>query len=101
MTVHFLRILAVFLMFTSPLQAQSNDAPEGYESFDAYEVAMFEKIDALAIQKGIDVSRFHTFRDELRTEYAQAAQRNDKAGMAEANALRARLIRHSLEQVSQ
>lgn len=101
MTAYFLRVLAVLMICAAPLHAQDAHVPEGYESFDAYETAMFERIDLLAAQSGADVSRFHSFRDELRAEYEEAKRRNDRAGMAEANALRARLITHSLEKFAQ
>lgn len=104
MTTYFLRILTAILIFSTPLHAQNTNVPEGYESFEAYEIAMFERIDELAVQRGANtsqVSQIHQLRDELRVQYADARNRNDKAGMAEAQALQAHLIRVFLEQLSQ
>jgi hypothetical protein len=101
MTAYFLRVLAVLMIFATPLHAQDAHVPEGYESFEAYEIAMFERIDELAAQQGVDMSTFYEVRDELRAEYAEAEKRNDSKGMAKANALRAHVITRGLERLSQ
>jgi hypothetical protein len=101
MTAYFLRILAVSLMFAAPLQAQSTDTPEGFESFEAYEAAMYARISELAEKASLNISGLLAKRDELRAEYDAAAQRNDKAGMAEARAVQAHLIRIALERTTQ
>ena len=101
MTAYFLRVLAVLMVFATPLHAQDAHVPEGYESFEAYEIAMFERIDELAMQRGADIAAIHKMRDRLRAEYSGAERRNDRAGMTEAQALQAHLIRLFLERLSQ
>ena len=95
-------VAAALLAFTVTVShAQNSNVPEGYESFAAYEVAMFERIDELAMQRGANIAAIHKMRDRLRAEYSGAERRNDRAGMAEAQALQAHLIRLFLERLSQ
>ena len=89
---------ALFLM--SSVHAQNPNIPAGFESFDAYEEAMFVRIDELAVQQGVDMSKFHEVRDRLRAEHAEARERNDMAAMAEAEALRAHVITRGLERLA-
>ena len=101
MAVHLFRILAVLLMFSLPLHAQNANVPEGFDSFDAYETAMYARIDELAAQRGVDIAFLYQDRADLRAEYETARQRNDKAGMAEARAMQTHVIRYALEKLSQ
>jgi hypothetical protein len=100
MTAYFLRVLAVLMVFATPLHAQDAHVPEGYESFEAYEIAMFERIGELAEQGNLNISGLLAKRDELRAEYAAARQNGDRSGMLEAEALRATLIRAALEEIN-
>ena len=101
MAVHLFRILAVLLMLSLPLHAQNATVPKGYENFHAYEVAMFQRIDELATRRGADIAAIRAMRDGLRTKYSEAERRSDKAGMAEARAIQAHVIRLFLEKLSQ
>lgn len=101
MAAYFLRILAVSLMFAAPVQAQSADAPEGYESFEAYEVAMYARIGELAAKGNLNISGLLAKRDELRAEYKAARLRGDTVAMAEARAVQTHLIRIALERANQ
>lgn len=98
--MHFLRAIATILLLSTPLHAQDAHVPEGFDSFEAYEVAMYARIDELAAQKGLNIDFVHQDRAELRAEYETARNRNDKAGMAEARAMQAYVIRFALEQLS-
>ncbi|QBF30072.1 hypothetical protein [Thalassococcus sp. S3] len=83
-----------------PLYAEGTHIPKGYDSFDAYEEAMFERIDELARQRGIDVAFLHEDRAALHAEYEAAKQNDDAASMAEARAMQAYIIRYALENLS-
>lgn len=94
-------VLAMLSTLPASLHAQDPDIPEGYASFESYEIAMFARIDALAAQRGVNISFLHEDRAELHAEYESAKQRNDKTGMTEARAMQAYIIRYALEKLSQ
>jgi len=101
MTAYFLRVLAVLMIFATPLHAQDAHVPEGYESFEAYEIAMYARIGELAEQGNLNISGLLARRDELRAEYAAARQNGNRLGMTKARALQAHLIRIALERAHQ
>ena len=92
--------VTAFFLLTVPLYAQNTPVPEGYENFEAYELAMYQRIGELANQGGLDITGLLARRDELRAEYTAAEQSNDSVGMRRAEALRATLIRAALEEIN-
>ena len=100
MTAYFLRVLAVLMIFATPLHAQDAHVPEGYESFEAYEIAMYARIGELAEQGNLNISGLLARRDELRAEYAAARQNGNRLGMLKSEALRATQIRAALEEIN-
>lgn len=94
-------VVSLLWILSLPLHAQNTDVPEGYESFEAYETAMFVRIDELAAQNGLNVEGLHAKRNELQIEYEDARNQDDATGMAEARAMQSYVIRVSLEKLSQ